>query len=64
MEAAIEAGAEDVESGEEGHLIFTAFEDLSSVAEALERSLGDPRARRSCGGPRAARRCRATTSPP
>ena len=43
MEAAIEAGAEDVESGEEGHLIFTAFEDLSSVAEALEASLGDPK---------------------
>jgi YebC/PmpR family DNA-binding regulatory protein len=43
MEAAIEAGADDVESSEEGHLIFTAFEDLSAVAEALEQSLGAPK---------------------
>src|ERR1700744_4000856 len=34
MEAAIEAGAQDVESGDEGHLIFTAFEDLGSVVGA------------------------------
>lgn len=43
MEAAIEAGAQDVESSEEGHLIFTAFEDLSAVAEALEAALGAPK---------------------
>jgi YebC/PmpR family DNA-binding regulatory protein len=40
MEAAIEAGAEDVESDEDGHVIYTAFEDMSSVAEALEASIG------------------------
>ena len=40
MEAAIEAGAEDVESDEDGHTIYTAFEDLSAVIEALEASLG------------------------
>jgi YebC/PmpR family DNA-binding regulatory protein len=40
MEAAIEAGAEDVESDEDGHTIYTAFEDLSEVAAALEASLG------------------------
>ncbi len=40
MEAAIEAGAEDVESDEEGHTIYTAFESLNSVIEALEASLG------------------------
>ncbi len=40
MEAAIEAGAEDVESDEDGHLIYTAFEDLGAVIEALEASLG------------------------
>src|SRR3984885_14615822 len=40
MEAAIEAGAEDVESDEDGHIIYTAFEDLSAVIEALEESLG------------------------
>jgi YebC/PmpR family DNA-binding regulatory protein len=42
MEAAIEAGAEDVESDEDGHLIYTAFEDLSAVVEALEGTLGAP----------------------
>ena len=40
MEAAIEAGAEDVESDEEAHVIFTAFEDLGAVIEALEKALG------------------------
>jgi YebC/PmpR family DNA-binding regulatory protein len=40
MEAAIEAGAEDVESDEDGHTIYTAFEQLSEVAAALEAALG------------------------
>ena len=40
MEAAIEAGAEDVSSGEAGHEITTAFESLSEVADALEKALG------------------------
>jgi YebC/PmpR family DNA-binding regulatory protein len=40
MDAAIEAGAEDVETDEDGHVIYTAFEDLSAVIEALEASLG------------------------
>ena len=40
MEAAIEAGAEDVESDEDGHTIYTAFADLSEVAQALEAALG------------------------
>jgi YebC/PmpR family DNA-binding regulatory protein len=40
MEAAIEAGADDVESDEDGHTIYTAFEQLSEVAQALEASLG------------------------
>ena len=43
MEAAIEAGAQDVESDAEGHLIITAMEDLGAVAEALEASLGAPK---------------------
>jgi YebC/PmpR family DNA-binding regulatory protein len=43
MEAAIEAGAEDVESDEDGHTIFTAFTDLGSVVEALEAQLGPPK---------------------
>ena len=40
MEAAIEAGAEDAESDDEGHTIYTAFEDLNAVIEALEAALG------------------------
>ena len=40
MEAAIEAGAEDVESDEDGHVIYTAFADLAEVAAALEAVLG------------------------
>ena len=43
MEAAIEAGAEDVESEDETHTVFTAFEDLGSVIEALEARLGAPK---------------------
>ncbi len=43
MEAAIEAGAKDVESDEETHTIFTAFEDLSDVAQTLEAALGAPK---------------------
>jgi YebC/PmpR family DNA-binding regulatory protein len=42
MEAAIEAGADDVESDEEGHWIYTSFEAMGEVAAALEKSLGEP----------------------
>jgi len=41
LEAAIEAGAEDVASDDDGHLITTAFEDLGDVAKALETELGE-----------------------
>jgi YebC/PmpR family DNA-binding regulatory protein len=40
LEAAIEAGAQDVESDEEGHAVRTAIEDLFAVRDALEASLG------------------------
>jgi YebC/PmpR family DNA-binding regulatory protein len=40
MEAAIEAGADDVESDEDGHTIYTAFDQLSEVSHALEATLG------------------------
>jgi YebC/PmpR family DNA-binding regulatory protein len=40
LEAAVEAGAQDVESSEEGHVVLAAFEDLAAVAEALEAALG------------------------
>ena len=41
FEAAIEAGAEDVESDEDGHQIWTAVDDLHEVARALEAALGE-----------------------
>ena len=40
LEAAIEAGAEDVQSDDNGHVIACAFEDLGSVASALEEKFG------------------------
>ena len=41
MMAAIEAGADDVESDEEGHWIYCADTDLNEVAAALEAALGE-----------------------
>jgi len=47
FEAAIEAGAADVETDDDpedgGHIIYTAFEDLNEVAENLTKLLGDPK---------------------
>lgn len=40
LEAAIEAGADDVESSEETHVIVCAFESLGEVSKALEAALG------------------------
>ncbi|MCK0167295.1 YebC/PmpR family DNA-binding transcriptional regulator [Jannaschia sp. S6380] len=39
--AAIEAGAEDVESDEEGHVVWCADTDLAAVSNALEEQLGE-----------------------
>jgi YebC/PmpR family DNA-binding regulatory protein len=41
MMAALEAGADDVESDDEGHWIYCRIEDLSAVSEALEAALGE-----------------------
>ncbi|VDC33179.1 YebC/PmpR family DNA-binding transcriptional regulator [Pseudogemmobacter humi] len=41
MMAAIEAGAEDVETDEDGHWIYCRVEDLSTVSDALEKALGE-----------------------
>ncbi len=41
MEAAIEAGAEDIQSDEEGHTIYCGFEDVNEVSKALEATLGE-----------------------
>ena len=43
LEAAIEAGAEDVTSSESGHEIFTSSDSLREVAKALEGKFGEPR---------------------
>jgi YebC/PmpR family DNA-binding regulatory protein len=44
LEAAIDAGADDVESDEEGHRIWTGLDGMHDVAKALEASLGEPEA--------------------
>ncbi|KAA6406153.1 YebC/PmpR family DNA-binding transcriptional regulator [Candidatus Tokpelaia sp.] len=41
MLAAIEAGADDVQSDADGHIILCAFEAIGDVAKALEASLGE-----------------------
>jgi YebC/PmpR family DNA-binding regulatory protein len=43
LEAAIEAGADDVQSSEAGHEIYTAQESFRDVAKALEAKFGEPR---------------------
>ena len=41
FEAALDAGAEDVTSDEDGHQIWTSVETLHPVAKALEAALGE-----------------------
>ncbi|CAN7372358.1 YebC/PmpR family DNA-binding transcriptional regulator [Pararhizobium sp. LjRoot255] len=41
MDAAIEAGAEDVTTDEDGHYIICGFEDIGDVSKALEATLGE-----------------------
>lgn len=41
MEAAIEAGADDVDSTETEHVITCSFEELGSASTALEQALGE-----------------------
>ncbi len=42
LEAAIEAGADDVSSGEDGHEIVCAQDSYGEVTKALEAKFGDP----------------------
>jgi YebC/PmpR family DNA-binding regulatory protein len=51
LEAAIEAGADDVQSDAERHVITCAFESLSEVSKALEASLGEPESAKSVWRP-------------
>jgi len=43
LDAAIEAGADDVISSDDGHQIITTPETLNDVAKALEAKFGEPR---------------------
>jgi YebC/PmpR family DNA-binding regulatory protein len=43
LDAAIEAGADDVISNEDGHQIITTPDTLNDVAKALEAKFGEPR---------------------
>ena len=43
LDAAIDAGADDVVSGENGHEVYTAVGSLAEVAKALEAKFGEPR---------------------
>ena len=52
LEAAIEAGAEDVESDDEGHEVTTASEDFFAVRDALEARLRRRRERQAGMGAR------------
>jgi YebC/PmpR family DNA-binding regulatory protein len=44
LEAAIEAGADDCESGDDGHVIYCNPDELHQVAKSLEDRFGEPRA--------------------
>ncbi len=46
LEAAIEAGADNVESGPDGHEVTCAAEDFFAVRDALEARFGEPEAAR------------------
>ena len=61
LEAAIEAGAEDVVSNEDGHQIVTTTDTLHEVAKALEAKFGEPRKSAWCGSRRTP--SRSTTRP-
>src|SRR3546814_17065322 len=41
FEAALDAGADDVESSDDGHDIWTSVDSLHEVAKALEAKLGE-----------------------
>jgi YebC/PmpR family DNA-binding regulatory protein len=56
LEAAIEAGANDAESGEETHLVLSSVEDFNEVRDALEQRFGESQSAKLAWRPK-------TTSP-
>ena len=61
LEAAIEAGADDVASDEDSHVVTCAFDNLGSVAQALEEKLGAPESVRTIWKPNLTTRSARTT---
>jgi transcriptional/translational regulatory protein YebC/TACO1 len=43
LEAAIEAGADDVASSADGHEVYAAQDSFANVSKALEAKFGEPR---------------------
>ncbi|RMH51093.1 MAG: YebC/PmpR family DNA-binding transcriptional regulator [Alphaproteobacteria bacterium] len=62
LEAAIEAGAEDVESSPDGHIVWCAFEDLAQVSAALEAVLDEAQSTRIVWKPQTVTQLDAETS--
>ena len=54
LEAALEAGADDVQSDEGGHTVTTSFDNLGTVAAALETKLGEAASTKSLWKPQLA----------
>jgi YebC/PmpR family DNA-binding regulatory protein len=54
FEAAVEAGADNVESDEEGHRVLCAPDELNTVRDALERAFGPASAARLVWKPKTA----------
>jgi YebC/PmpR family DNA-binding regulatory protein len=52
FEAALEAGADDVESGAAEHVVTCALDDLNSVRDALEKRFGTPESARLAWRPK------------
>ena len=42
LDAAVDAGADDVQTDQDGHTITTSFDSLGTVAQALQEKLGVP----------------------
>jgi transcriptional/translational regulatory protein YebC/TACO1 len=54
LEAAVDAGAEDVESDGESHVVTAAFENFGEVAKNLEEALGEAETVKAVWQPRTA----------
>jgi YebC/PmpR family DNA-binding regulatory protein len=52
LEAAIEAGANDAESGDESHVVLSSVEDFNEVRDALEKRFGEAQSARLAWRPK------------